>query len=114
MGAIITRKFKAGTLVEAIVSMTIISVILGVTVLIFGQLLKANNTVVKFQCENLIQREILHSIRDSLYDSEQIISENLVLKKEIISNDNSLVWIKFSVFTLNGNFLEKQEIILRQ
>jgi hypothetical protein len=114
MGSIITRKLKAGTLVEAIVSMTIISVILGVTVLIFGQLLKANNTVIQFQCESFIQREIQHTIRDSLYANEQIVTENLVLKKEIISNDNRLVWIKFSVFTLNGNFLKKQEVILPQ
>ncbi len=115
--AIKYKTFKASTIIESIVAMTLIMIGFGIALLVFLNINKSDNSFQKFKAQ-LILKELSEKVRvdkNPLNDQQQIDLFNVIQTVSDYPGFKDIKLIKIEAYSIDGKKIaERNELILSE
>lgn len=112
---LLQRSVRCSSLLEAVVAMTILSVVLGIAMTLYLKVSYSAISGQKIKAQLIINRLAVETIKEKRYLSEQFENENISLIKEVSKYNQSdrLLLLHIKAFNSHNDLItEYREIIL--
>jgi competence protein ComGC len=107
----LSKKIKGNSIIESVISMTIISICLGLAFLIYANIIKQNNSIAYYNATNCISKLLNETIQFRDYSQNTYKFEKYsITKKTTIKKTSNIVLITWTINTSDKTYTEKNLI----
>lgn len=106
-------RLKSFTLFESVISITIISVLLAIASMIYGNLMSAENPISEFEAKQEIQTMLLLADAQEVIFNQELEFESYSIKQTVepFKGNTKLLLLTYEVFSLEGDkWLEQKHL----
>lgn len=105
------KKLKGNSILETVISITIISTCFLIATLVYSSILKQNKSIYYYEAKHKV-KELFNEIKNTdAYEKQTYIFENYTIKKDvIISKELNTTTIKWVIHVNNKNYKFKNLI----
>lgn len=99
---------KASSLIESLISLTIISIIIVVSMLIFSNILNSRYNISYFQALNRIEKIKTLNEKDKIFEKKNYKFKEYIIKQEVIPyrDNTNLLELKYIIYKGKENIKE--------
>lgn len=106
-------RLRASTLIESILSLTLISIAFSASLVVFTSITRSGNIHQKMRAHQGIQSIILETRSQHKYVDETIKLSGLEFKKKVeVVSENGLIWLRLQASDKDGRIVEEQNVYL--
>jgi Tfp pilus assembly protein PilV len=80
---IVTKKVTGSTIIEVLIAMTIILLVFGIAMMIFGNIMRSSLSVSRLSAESLLRERLLYIEQNPQAGNETITSGSLQIEQDI-------------------------------
>jgi hypothetical protein len=115
MPGIKIQTLKGGTLLEVLVSITIIMTVISISTMVFLNVTGSSYTGEKLNSSLILNEVSIETQNQKTFFDEEISIDNIIIKKKVDEYDgqNNLIMLQLSAYNQNEKLLsERKEILL--